>query len=165
MNRLRRNLARRCWVVLAISALVGCTTANRNPRHTELSLETSVAAEIQVVLGQQVREWNAGNLSGFMETYARSDHTRFASGGDISLGWETVLQRYHRKYSDRSAMGTLTLSDLDVQALGSDAAVAFGRWHLKREHDEPAGLFTLILRKMPEGWRIVHDHTSAAENK
>jgi hypothetical protein len=25
----------------------------------------------------------------------------------------------------------------------------------------PSGLFTLILRKLPEGWRIVHDHTSS----
>jgi ketosteroid isomerase-like protein len=23
-------------------------------------------------------------------------------------------------------------------------------------------LFTLIFKKFPEGWRIVHDHTSAA---
>jgi uncharacterized protein YbdZ (MbtH family) len=27
----------------------------------------------------------------------------------------------------------------------------------------PHGLFTLIVRRLPEGWRIVHDHTSAAE--
>jgi len=25
----------------------------------------------------------------------------------------------------------------------------------------PGGLFTLVLRKRPEGWRIVHDHTSS----
>jgi hypothetical protein len=23
------------------------------------------------------------------------------------------------------------------------------------------GLFTLILRKRPEGWRIIHDHSSS----
>jgi ketosteroid isomerase-like protein len=23
-------------------------------------------------------------------------------------------------------------------------------------------LFTLVFRKLPEGWKIVHDHTSAA---
>jgi ketosteroid isomerase-like protein len=25
----------------------------------------------------------------------------------------------------------------------------------------PHGLFTLIFKRFPEGWRIVHDHTSA----
>jgi hypothetical protein len=28
---------------------------------------------------------------------------------------------------------------------------------------KPAGLFTVILRKLPEGWKIIHDHTSAEE--
>jgi beta-aspartyl-peptidase (threonine type) len=27
----------------------------------------------------------------------------------------------------------------------------------------PGGLFTVIFRKFPEGWKIVHDHTSADE--
>jgi ketosteroid isomerase-like protein len=27
----------------------------------------------------------------------------------------------------------------------------------------PHGLFTLVLRKISGGWKIVHDHTSAAE--
>ena len=26
---------------------------------------------------------------------------------------------------------------------------------------KPTGLFTLIARKFPDGWKIVHDHTSA----
>src|SRR5439155_26324924 len=60
--------------------------------------------EVRTVLEQQVREWNAGNLAGFMETYAKSDQTRFASGGDISLGWQTVFDRYRKKYGDRAAM-------------------------------------------------------------
>ena len=41
-------------------------------------------------------------------------------------------------------------------------SLALGRWELKRASDSPHGRFTLILRKTPDGWRIVHDHTSAA---
>jgi ketosteroid isomerase-like protein len=36
---------------------------------------------------------------------------------------------------------------------------------LKRAHDEPAGVFTLVFRRFPEGWRVIHDHTSASESK
>jgi ketosteroid isomerase-like protein len=25
----------------------------------------------------------------------------------------------------------------------------------------PHGLFTLVFKRMPNGWKIVHDHTSA----
>lgn len=122
----------------------------------------SAEAQVRAVLEQQVREWNEGNLAGFMETYAKSERIRFASGGDISLGWQTVFDRYRKKYGDRAAMGTLTFSDLEISMLAPDAALSFGRWQLKRDKDQPSGLFTLLLRKRPEGWRIVHDHTSAA---
>jgi ketosteroid isomerase-like protein len=27
---------------------------------------------------------------------------------------------------------------------------------------QPRGVFTLIFRKFPEGWRIIHDHSCAA---
>jgi ketosteroid isomerase-like protein len=30
---------------------------------------------------------------------------------------------------------------------------------------KPTGLFTLIVRKFPEGWKIVHDHTSAEQTR
>jgi ketosteroid isomerase-like protein len=53
-------------------------------------------------------------------------------------------------------------SDLEITLLSSDSAVAYGRWKLKRANDQPHGRFTLILKLLPEGWRIVHDHRSAA---
>ena len=136
---------------------VGCQTSTICRERPE--------AAIQAALDRQVREWNAGNLAGFMETYAKSDQTRFASGGDISLGWQTVFERYQKKYGTRAAMGTLSFSELEITPLGPDAALAFGRWHLKRETDAPSGLFTLLFRKTSGGWRIVHDHTSAAPTK
>jgi len=40
--------------------------------------------------------------------------------------------------------------------------VVLGRWRLERAKDRPHGRFTLIFKRLPEGWRIVHDHTSAA---
>jgi len=48
--------------------------------------------------------------------------------------------------------------------LSPDAAIVLGRWALKRTSDQPHGRFTLIFKRLPEGWRIVHDHTSAASS-
>src|SRR5260370_35909581 len=59
-------------------------------------------------------------------------------------------------------MGLLTFSDLEIMPLDSDSAVVLGHWKLKRTQDRPHGRFTLIFRKTADGWRIVHDHTSAA---
>lgn len=115
------------------------------------------------VLGAQVEAWNEGSIRGFMDGYARTDTLRFASGGTVRRGWQAALDGYERGYPDRAAMGTLRFDSLDVLGIAPDWAVVFGRWHLQREADAPSGLFTLVLNKRPEGWRIVHDHTSSAD--
>src|SRR5262249_42512290 len=119
-------------------------------------------AEIQSVLHAQQGAWNRGDIDGFMNGYARSPSTVFVSGDEVRRGWETVRERYRHKYSDRAKMGTLTFADIEVTMLSSDEALVLGRWRLKRANDEPHGRFTLIFRRLPKGWRIVHDHTSAA---
>ena len=131
-----------------------------------LSSKPAVGAEQQVraALDSQVRAWNAGDLRGFMEGYARSDQTRFQSGGDVSLGWQTVFDRYQKRYGDRASMGVLKFNEVKVTTLAPDAALAFGRWRLERAQDAPSGLFTVLFRRTSSGWRIVHDHTSAVES-
>lgn len=122
-------------------------------------------AAILAMMQRQVEGWNTGSIDAFMEGYLRSDSLRFASGGETTYGWHTMLERYRRGYPTRERMGRLVFSDVSVDILSPDAAAAFGRWTLHRDADAPTGLFTLILRKGPEGWRIVHDHTSAATAK
>lgn len=141
-------------LVLFVLLLAGCATPMARLDPAESAIRT--------VLEKQVREWNAGNLAGFMEGYAKSDKTRFASGGDVSMGWQTVFDRYAKKYGDRATMGVLTFSEVEVKLLSPEMAVAFGRWQLKREKDAPSGLFTLLFKKLPEGWRVIYDHTSSA---
>jgi TonB family protein len=38
-----------------------------------------------------------------------------------------------------------------------------GKWHLKREKGDVGGVFTLLWQRFPEGWKIIHDHTSTVE--
>jgi uncharacterized protein (TIGR02246 family) len=119
-------------------------------------------AEIRAVIQAQQEAWNRGDIDGFMNGYARSKSTIFVSEDTVTRGWQTVRDRYKKKYSDRAKMGTLKFSNLEITPLGADSAVALGRWKLKRAKDQPHGRVTLIFRKTADGWRIVHDHTSAA---
>jgi uncharacterized protein (TIGR02246 family) len=119
-------------------------------------------AEIQSVLSAQQDAWNRGDIDAFMNGYAQSASTVFVAEDEVRRGWETVRDRYRIRYSDRAKMGTLSFSDIEVTMLSPDAAVVLGLWRLKRANDEPHGRFTLIFKRLPEGWRIVHDHTSAA---
>jgi uncharacterized protein (TIGR02246 family) len=122
-------------------------------------------AEIRAVMSAQAAAWNRGDIDGFMNGYARSDATEFISGDKLTRGWQTVRDRYKKKYDSREKMGTLTFSDLKITRLSSDAALVIGRWGLVRKSDQPHGRFTLLFRRTPNGWRIAHDHTSAAETR
>ncbi len=68
-------------------------------------------------------------------------------------------------YPNHAAMGQLDFSDLEFRYLGPDAALVLGQWHLKRESGDIGGVFTLVWQKFPDGWKIIHDHTSAVGAK
>jgi ketosteroid isomerase-like protein len=124
--------------------------------------DAKTEAAIRAVLDAQRDAWNRGDIDGYMDGYDRSPQTEFVGGDEITRGWQTVLDRYKKKYDSREKMGVLTFSDLEITMLSKDAALVLGRWHLKRANDEPHGTFSLVFRKRKAGWRIVHDHSSSA---
>jgi ketosteroid isomerase-like protein len=117
---------------------------------------------IRAVLEAQADAWNRGDLKGYMDGYDRSPATEFVGGDTITRGWQTVLERYQKKYDSREKMGVLTFSEIEITVLSRDAALVLGRWHLKRANDEPHGTFSLVFKRKKAGWRIVHDHSSSA---
>jgi hypothetical protein len=121
------------------------------------------AAEACGVLTTQVAAWNAGNIPGFMAGYWNDPDLTFASGGTVTLGWQPTLARYLARYDTPAKMGRLSFNETTVRLLSRDRAVVLGRWQLDREADAPWGLFTVVLARLPEGWRVIHDHTSSAD--
>jgi uncharacterized protein (TIGR02246 family) len=115
---------------------------------------------IQAVLTAQQQTWNRGDVDGFLVGYWHSPDLTFSGSSGVSRGWDAVLARYKKNYPDRAAMGQLDFSELEFRFLGTDAALVLGKWHLQREK-EIGGVFSLVWQRFPEGWRIVHDHTSA----
>lgn len=121
----------------------------------------ATSAAILQILQEQTDAWNRGDIDAFMQTYAPVPELRFASGGNVTYGWQPTLERYKQRYPDRAAMGTLTFSDLTVTELAPDSALVFGHWQLQRAKDTPQGLFTLLVRRTAAGWKIFADHTSS----
>jgi beta-aspartyl-peptidase (threonine type) len=118
--------------------------------------------EVRALLDRQVADWNRKDLDGFLAGYRDSPDVVFQSGADRSRGFAAMRDRYRKNYqAEGKEMGTLTFSDVEIEALAPDVALARGRWALvKSDGSHPHGLFTLILKRLPGGWKIVHDHTS-----
>jgi len=117
-------------------------------------------ADIHTVLKSQQAAWNRGDVDAFLVGYWQSPELTFSGSNGVSRGWDGVLARYKKIYPDRSTMGELTFSDLEFRFLGPDAALVLGKWHLKREMGDIGGVFSLVWQRFPEGWKIIHDHTS-----
>jgi ketosteroid isomerase-like protein len=149
--------------VMMLATLVALCGGPSSQAAEVQSPNSTAKAEIRAVMAAQVSAWNHGDVDGFMNGYARSESTEFMSGDKLTRGWQTVRDRYKKKYDSREKMGTLTFSELKITQLGVDVALVIGRWQLARQGDKPHGRFTLLFRRLSDGWRIVHDHTSAAE--
>src|SRR5271166_5547857 len=136
----------------------------RSPQKPAGALPSSEAA-IETVLRTQQDAWNRHDLDAFMAGYWNSPELTFFSGGKENHGWQEALDHYRATYSGSGhEMGKLDFSDLRIEMLGPDAAFVRGAFHLTMSDGKtPHGIFTLVFRRFPDGWKIVHDHTSAAE--
>lgn len=150
--------------ITIVAALILAQVGTRESGST-LSAEESGTAAITVVLQEQQAAWNRGDVDEFMKAYWNSADVTFAGSSGITRGWQPVMDRYRKNYPDQKAMGHVDFSALEVHPLGPDAAFVLGRWHLRRDADELGGVFTLVFQRFPEGWKIVHDHTSADAKK
>jgi len=149
------------WLILAFAGL-SCPAAAQSAAQS--ADETAIRAAIQT----QADAWNRADIPAFMQTYENSPETTFI-GQNLRKGYEPILQRYTQSYKNPEQMGKLTFSDIDIRLLPSgcghsEIALVTGKFHLQRTaHGEAAkdnGIFSLVWRKGPQGWKIVLDHTS-----
>ncbi|HWG87612.1 MAG TPA: nuclear transport factor 2 family protein [Candidatus Acidoferrales bacterium] len=139
------------------------TAAQQEEKELSAEMREQLKRSIKHVLISQVEAWNHGNLENFMAGYWNSPDLTFFSGARVTKGWKPTLARYQQRYqSGGNQMGHLEFQELDIDLLSRRSAVVTGRWKLTMSDGKtPHGLFTLIFMRFPEGWKIVHDHTSA----
>src|SRR5579859_3273931 len=143
-------------LMLALVATLVCNPGTTQSQKTGPSDQ----ALIEGILSAQQKAWNDGNVEEFMKGYWRSEELTFSGSNGVSRGFNAVRERYHRNYPDRQTMGKLDFSGLEFHFLGKEGALVLGRWHLTREKGDVGGVFSLVFQRFPEGWRIIHDHTS-----
>jgi uncharacterized protein (TIGR02246 family) len=138
----------RCLIVLLFSAI---------------ALVADDQSDIRKILDDQTVAWNRGDIETFMQGYLNSPDITFV-GKDVSRGFDGVIARYRKTYSDREKMGTLRFSEIEIKILSPGIAMILGRFNLERSAagGGPAtGRYTLIAKKTASGWKVIHDHTSS----
>jgi ketosteroid isomerase-like protein len=149
------------WVLFLLLAPFFSSAQQPAASPSQATVEDGDRRAIVAVLTAQQSAWNRGDIPAFLEGYWRSPELTFSGSDGIVRGWDNVLARYKKSYADRSEMGTLDFSQLEFRSLSAGSALVLGHWHLARTNGDIGGVFTLVWQRFPEGWRIVHDHTSA----
>ena len=147
-------------VALLLAAAASLATSAPHRLAQQDQWAPAADSAVRGLLRDQTAAWNRGDVDGFLAGYRNSSQTIFAGSQGIIRGWDQLRERYRTYYPDRRAMGTLTFSSVEVTFLCPDAALAVGNWHLDRDAGRVGGVFSLVLRQLPEGWRIIADHTS-----
>ena len=162
------------WLLLLCLTPCGVRAQPMTDTATNATQQAVIAS-----LNDGVLAWNRGDLNGFMAGYLHSDEMTFTAAGRLIRGYDALRTRYQETYGNSTAsMGQLSFSDIQVWPLGPDNALAVGNWtlnlapsrpvvayHTANPKDTAGGVFSLVLRKTPEGWKILHDHTSRSEKK
>ena len=121
-------------------------------------------ADIEKMMKDSEAAWNRGDLAAFVSYYEDSPDTTFIGKEVVRGGTAAILHRYQQAYPTPEARGTLTFSEIKVRPLAKDLALVTGKFSLKRTKDgggDSSGRYTLIVRRTPAGWKIIHDHTSS----
>jgi ketosteroid isomerase-like protein len=148
--------------VLVLSLAVAVVACAASPPRVA-AFAPSDRAAITSVLGDQITAWNRGDLAAFMGAYAKIPGLVFTSGGNVRRGWQAAFDHYQARYArDPQAMGTLAFEIDSIDAVGADGAVVLGRWYLTNSAHAGHGVFTLVVERRAEGWRVIHDHTSVS---
>ena len=124
--------------------------------------QTPPETAIRHLLDQQTIDWNRGDVDAFMKGYEDSPDTTFV-GQTVQYGYATIRDRYKKLYTDPAAMGKLTFSHLVIRILDANYATATGNFHLERNTTgggNADGIFSLLFKKEPQGWKIILDHSS-----
>jgi ketosteroid isomerase-like protein len=169
MTRLAPTLT--LFLLCSLSAALSAQ-APPAPPQVAASPQSADEASIRAAMAAQAAAWNHADISTFMQSYEDSPDTTFI-GATLRKGYGPILERYKQAYTTAEQMGVLTFTDLDVRLLpGScgpsatsvEYAVVTGKFHLERTAKGDArkddGIFSLVWRKGPQGWKILLDHTS-----
>ena len=155
---------KRIALVLFFTLVCASFAAAQSPNPDEAAIRAAIAA--------QAAAWIRADIPTFMQTYENSPDTTFI-GATLRKGYGPILERYKANYTTKEQMGVLTFDHLDIRLLPSSCgapqssvefAVVTGTFHLERtakgEAKKDDGIFSLVWRKGPTGWKILLDHTS-----
>jgi beta-aspartyl-peptidase (threonine type) len=153
----------RVLTLFLAAALTACRTGAGPAAAVAPRLDAAALTEqMRQQLDRSARDWNRGDLDGFVSDYAAESTTTFVDGFRPRHGFDFIRSRYSRRFRPGVERDSLHFEEIAARPLSPSLALVTGRFFLQRADTTTAsGPFTLVMERRPEGWRILHDHTSS----
>lgn len=150
-------------MVLVATVLAACRGSARPT--TAPAPDSDSAALTRLITAQLDRsavDWNRGDLDGFLSDYAPESTTTFIDGRRAREGIDFIRGNYAPRFAPGARRDSLHFEAVRVRGLSPTLAVVTARFILQRGSEITAsGPFTLVMERRPEGWKILHDHSSS----
>lgn len=152
----------RASVLLMVALLAACRgsarpTAAPSPGSDRATLTRLITGQLE----RSASDWNRGDLDAFMSDYAPESTTTYVDGRRSRAGFDFIRGVYAPRFAPGATRDSLHFEEVEVRPLSATLALVTARYILQRENTITAsGPFTLVMERRPEGWRILHDHSS-----
>jgi beta-aspartyl-peptidase (threonine type) len=106
--------------------------------------------------------WTRGDLDAFMADYAEDSLTGYVTGGRVQHGFARIRAGYAPRFAPGAIRDSLRFENFEVRPLAPRVALVTARFVLFSGGSTTAsGPFSLVMERRPDGWKILHDHTSS----
>lgn len=141
-------------IALALAASLGAC-------RFEVEEEENLEESIEALLERGVDAWNDGDLDGYLATYADAASTTMVRSGGRVVGLAAIRSTLAPRFEPGAARDSIYLEGVEVRPLPPLIGIVTGRYTLDRAGRDPGGgWFTVVVRRVGDGWRIVHDQKS-----
>ncbi|MGH7508946.1 MAG: YybH family protein [Gemmatimonadales bacterium] len=152
----------RCFVLLLVVVLTACRAGVRPAAAPSPASDSVLTRQISDQLARGAADWNRGDLDAFLSDYAPESTTTYVDGFRPRRGMDFLRKHYSRYFSPGTRRDSLRFEEIETRPLGPGFALVTARFILERGAEVTAsGPFTLVMGRRPEGWRILHDHSSS----
>jgi len=122
-------------------------------------------ADVEQFVRDYVAASNVGDPTKAMSMVVHDPSVSSISAGKMDRGWDAI--RVSAEGNVERRQQKIELLTTEVTALSADAAIAVGTLSLRGTYrignmvlDTLPGAFTIVVKRTPEGLRLVHEHYS-----
>lgn len=101
--------------------------------------------------------WSSGDVDAVMATYVADEPLLVFLGDTPIKGPDAVRAALEARAAQPGGLGQMTYEWFETLQFDVNTTVVSGRVVMRREGKTHRGLFTRVLRRTEDGWRIVHD--------